>query len=165
MLRRKLVVGLIAGPVVAAAAVVAIAAEGGTGHSLKDTALGRLISGCVGRMMVLRSELDLSEPQRQQIRTILTSHRQEIQKQAEAVWQKRTALRNKVLSPGSDEQEIRKAANDMAQQIGDAAVLASKLRNEIAPLLNETQQKRIQKYFAENGEAVEKFFANASKAE
>ena len=163
MLRRKLLVCLIAGFVAAATLGTVVAAEEGAHHGLKNSPLARLISGSLGRMMVLRSELDLSDQQRQQIHSILKGHRPEILKHAEALWRKRVALRDSVLRTNADEKEIRKAASDMAQQIGDAAVLAAKLRAEIGPVLDESQQKRVQKFVSDNAEAVEKFFATASK--
>jgi Spy/CpxP family protein refolding chaperone len=165
MFRRKVVIGLIAGSLLAGAVVAAVAAEEGTRPGLKNTPLGRLISGCVGRMMVLRSELDLTSQQRDEVHKILKGHRQQIVQQAHALWEKRVALRETVLKSGAEEAEIRKAAGDLAQQIGDAAVLAAKLRAEIAPLLTPEQQKLIQKYFSDNEQAVEKFFAQASKVE
>ncbi len=165
MLRRKSLVGLVAGVALAAVVTVAVAAEGDASRGLKGSPLGRLISGCIGRMMVLRSELNLSDQQREEIGKILKSHRQEIVKQAEAVWKKRVALREAVLKPGTDEKEIRRAASEMGQEIGDAAVLAAKLRGEIAPVLNDEQRQLVQKRLSENVEAVEKFFAKASKAE
>lgn len=165
MLGRKFFICLFAGFVIAAAVAVAVAAEEGTGPRLKSTPLGRLISGCVGRMMVLRSELDFTPQQREGIHQILKSHRREIVQQAEVLWHKRVALRDTVLRPGAAESEIRKAAAEMAQPIGDAAVLAARIRGKLAPLLNEQQQKLFQEYFSDNEQAVEKFFAQASKIE
>jgi len=55
----QLLVGLIAGPFVTATVAVAASAGEGTHQGLKESPLARIISGNLGRMMVLRSELDL----------------------------------------------------------------------------------------------------------
>jgi hypothetical protein len=39
-----------------------------------NTPLGRMISGNLGRLMVLRSELNLSDEQRSQVRDVLVRH-------------------------------------------------------------------------------------------
>lgn len=163
MLRRKLVLGLIAGTVVATA-VAAIAAEQGP-PPFRESPLGRLIGGCLGRFAVLRSDLDLSDQQRGQIRDTLKGRRSEIVQQAESLWKKRVALRDAVLKSNSDEAEIRKAANELGKEIGNAAVLAAKIRGEVAPVFNDEQRAMVQKCFADNEAAVERFFEKAKQAQ
>jgi Spy/CpxP family protein refolding chaperone len=157
MHRRTLIVLVLIGAVAATAAAAPEAAKK-HGHRLAHTPLGRLITGNIGRLMVLRSELNLSDEQRSKIREILVSHKQEIAKNAKAVWEKRNALRNEVLAPGTDESKIRNKATEMTEAVANAAVMASKLRDEIAPVLTEEQRQRIGKHLTECDEATARFF-------
>jgi len=165
MVRGRLLIG-VAACLVAGAAVAAPGLAGpGKGHGgFKDTPLGRLITGNVGRMMVLRSELDLTREQKAKIREILVQHKPEIVQKAKAVWEKRNALRDEVLSGETDEATLRKRSAELGDAIGDAAVLASKLRFEIAPVLTEEQRGKIKQCLADCDQAVEEFFDRVSKA-
>jgi Spy/CpxP family protein refolding chaperone len=165
MLRRVLPVVL-----VAAIAAVGLAAAPGAGAGagwgtcpLMDSPVGRLISGCVGRLLVLRSEMNVTTEQKAKIRDVLVSHRPEIAKTVKSVHGKRTALRNAVLSGKADEAQIRAAADDLGKTIADAAVKASRLRNEIAPILTEEQRQLIGKFLAENDAAVNKLLDKAAQ--
>jgi Spy/CpxP family protein refolding chaperone len=131
---------------------------------LANTPLARTISGCIGRLMVLRSELNVTAQQQAQIRDVLKSHRSQIAVTVQSVREKRTALRDAVLSGKADEAQIRTAANELGSAIADAAVKASKLRNEIAPILTEDQRHMIGKFLKDNDAAVDKFLENAAEA-
>ena len=124
-----------------------------------------MISGSIGRLMVLRSELNVTDEQRAQIREVLVSRRPAIAETVKSVRDKRVALRNAVLSGKADEAQIRAAAEELGKAIADAAVKGSKLRNEIAPILTDEQQKLIGKFLAENDAAVDKFLTEAAKAQ
>ncbi|NUQ63272.1 MAG: Spy/CpxP family protein refolding chaperone [Pirellulales bacterium] len=160
MHRRTLIVLVLTGALAATAAAAPGAAKR-HGHRLAETPLGRLISGNIGRMLVLRSELNLTDEQRSKIREVLVSHKQEIAKRAKAVWEKRNALREEVLASGTDEPKIRSLAGELTQAVADAAVLASKLRDEIAPVLSDEQRELVKKHLAECDGAVAKFFEKA----
>jgi Spy/CpxP family protein refolding chaperone len=110
--------------------------------------------------LVLRSELNLTGEQKQQIRDVLQSHRAEIVATVKSVREKRTALRDAVLA-GKDEAEVRAAANALGEVIADTAVKATKLRNQVAPILTEEQRKLIGKHIAAQDEAVAKFLEQA----
>lgn len=77
--------------------------------------------------------------------------------------EKRTALRDAVLTGDADEAQIRSAASQLGDAMADAAVKASKLRNEIAPILTEEQQHLIHDFLKENDAAVDKFLQTAAK--
>ena len=169
MMRRVLLTSVVA----AALAVVGmaavgwaadpVAAPGGLKCPLADTPLGRMVSGCVGRLLVLRSEMNVTPEQKAKIRDVLVSHKPEIAKTVKSVRDKRVVLRDAVLSGKADDAQIRAAANDFGKAIGDAAVKASKLRNEVAPILTEEQRHLIGKFLKDNDEAVNKFLEKAAE--
>jgi Spy/CpxP family protein refolding chaperone len=137
-----------------------VPSEEGDPCRLANTPIGKLISGSIGRLMVLRSELNVTAEQKQQIREVLKSHRAEILATVKTVHEKRTALRDAVLA-GKDESEVRAAANELGQVIADTAVKATKLRNQVAPILTEEQRKLIGKHIAAQDEAVGGFLEQA----
>jgi Spy/CpxP family protein refolding chaperone len=105
--------------------------------------IGRLISGNIGRLLVLKSELNITPAQRHQIASAVKSHRQEIAPVAKAVLEKKRALRDVVLLKPGDEKAIRKASEELGKAIGDAAVVASKVVDQAKGALTQEQQERI----------------------
>lgn len=164
MIRTKLMVGLLAGMLATAAVGVSAAEAKGPLARLANSPLGQLVSGQVGRLLVLRSELSLTDQQRDQIRKVLVSHKAEVIEQAKAVWEKRVALRHAVLAENTDEAAIRKAAEDLGRSIGDAAVLAAKVKKELAPVLTAQQRESVKKCVGECEKATAKFLEEAGKA-
>jgi Spy/CpxP family protein refolding chaperone len=140
-----LALGLISWTVVSWAAETAPESSGS--GSLGMPGIGRLISGNIGRFLVLRSELKLTPAQRYQIASVVKSHRQEIAPVAKAVIEKKRALREAVLliKPG-DDKAIRLAANELGKAIGDAAVVASKVIGDAKGALTQEQLERIQQF-------------------
>jgi Spy/CpxP family protein refolding chaperone len=132
------------------------------GHDAADTPLGRLVTGSAGRLLVLRSELNLTTEQRSQIREVLVTHRAQIAQTVKSVYEKRNVLRDAVLQ-GQSEDQIRAAAGELGTAIGEASVKAAKLRNQVAPILTEHQQKRIGQFIADQDQAVGKFLDQASQ--
>jgi protein CpxP len=126
--------------------------------------LGKMIAGNLGRLLTLRSDLDVSDEQRDQIRTVLKSHRSEIVATVKSLHDARTDLRDVVMKDEADESEIRSAADALGNAIAEAAVKKAKLRKEIAPLLTAGQQQLVREFMAENDAAVDKFLANAATA-
>ena len=166
MMRRVLLASVL---VVAVAAVGFAAPKAGAKKAggmcpLADTPLGHVISGCIGRLMVLHSEINITPDQKAKIHEILASHRAQIAETVKSVQDKRVVLRNAVLSGKDDEAQIRAAADELGKAISDAAVKASKLRNEIAPVLTEEQQHMIGKFLKENDAAIDKFLEHAAEA-
>jgi Spy/CpxP family protein refolding chaperone len=163
MFRHLALVSVLAGGL--ATAGVAAAPHAGPGAAwlqgrAADTPLGRLIAGSIGRWLVLRSELNLTEQQRAQIRDVLVSHRPQIAETVKSVHVKRTALRDAVLQ-GRSEEQVRAAAGELGSAIADASVKAAKLRNQVAPILTEEQQKVIGRCIEEQDRAVGKFLDQA----
>jgi len=123
-----------------------------------------MILGNLGRLMVLRSEVNLTDQQREKIKEVVTAHKSEILTEAKAVVEKRTVLRNAVLTEKPDEAAIRKAAEDLGREIGNAAVLAAKVKGEVAPVLTDDQKALIKTCIADCDKAVGRFFEEAGKA-
>lgn len=130
---------------------------------LANTPMGRFVSGQIGRLLVLRSELDLTDGQREQIRDVLVSRRPQIVDTVKTVREKRLALRDAVLNPEASEADIRAAADELGDVIADAAVKAAKLRGELAPVLTEEQRQTIVEFIAERDDSVTKFLDKAGK--
>jgi len=165
MLRNLVMVGL----VVAGLGTIGVAAAPNAGPGMgrwqaANTPLGRMITGSLGRLMVLRSELNLTDEQRSQIRDVLVRHRSEIATTVHAVRAKRLALRDSVLAENADEAAIRAAAGELGDEIADAAVKASKLKAQVAPILTSEQRKLIGQFLADQDQAVDRFLDQAAAA-
>jgi len=150
-------------------ATAAIAVGPGVGPArclkgpLANTPLGRTIAGCFGRVITLRSDLNVTAEQRQQIREVILSHRSEIAATAKSVRDQRVALRDLVRSDQANETQIRAAADALGQAVSDAAVKVVALRGEIAPLLNDAQRATIDKFLMENDVAINAFLDSVMK--
>ncbi len=134
-------------------------------HRLGDTPLGRFVTGQVGRMLVLKSELDVTPKQREQVVSILRSHRAEIAKAAKPVVEKRRVLREATLAEKIDEARIRAAAEDLGKSLGDLAVLGAKIKGQVRDVLTPEQRDRIKAFHAENDQVVDKFIAQVAESQ
>jgi Spy/CpxP family protein refolding chaperone len=133
------------------------------GLTLFNTPLGKMVSGTVGRFLVLRSELNLTQEQRQQILKVLLSHRSEIAATVKSVREKRLALRDAVLAEKTDEAVIHSKADKLGKAIGEAAVKGARLRREVGAVLTTEQRDLVRKFIAENDTAVSKFLDKVIK--
>jgi Spy/CpxP family protein refolding chaperone len=115
-------------------------------------------------MLTLRSELQLTDEQREQIKTIVQSHKQEIVTVAKPVVAKHRTLRDAVLADSADEKAIRSAADDLGHSIGDAAVLAAKIKGEVHKVLTTEQQGKIDDFRKHADAAVDEFIQQVSQA-
>jgi Spy/CpxP family protein refolding chaperone len=127
-----------------------------------DRPLARLVRGQIGRWMVLRSEIDLSDDQKQQIGAILQSHKAEIVQAVQPIVQDHRALREAVLAQSPDEKTIRSDADNLGHAVGDAAVLATKIHGEIAPILTDEQRQEFKDFRSQSDHAVDDFFAKVA---
>jgi Spy/CpxP family protein refolding chaperone len=105
--------------------------------------LQRLFSGQIHRLLKLRSELDLSADQKDQIHDILESNRSDIASALKPVVAKRQALRELIAAPTTDEPAIRAAADDLGKSIGDAAIEGAKVRAQLWKVLTPQQQDKV----------------------
>ncbi|HTY23789.1 MAG TPA: Spy/CpxP family protein refolding chaperone [Desulfomonilaceae bacterium] len=124
------------------------------GEAFCGSPLAKLVMGNIGRFLVLRSELGLTNDQRKKIAGIVKSHRDEIRPVAKALLEKRRAVREAVINKPGDEAAIRTAATDLGQAIGDASVLASKVGAQVKPVLTPQQVERIENFRAATQKAT-----------
>jgi Spy/CpxP family protein refolding chaperone len=168
---KSMMVASVLGLVAMTGAVGIAAAPDGTAttlpswRQLADTPVGRLISGNLGRLLVLRSELDVTPEQRAEIREVLVGQRSQIAATAKSVREKRLVLRDAILADQSDEGKIRAAASELGAAMGDAAVKAAKLRGKLAPILTDEQRELIHQFRQERDESIEEFLTKAITGE
>jgi protein CpxP len=96
-------------------------------------------------------QLDLSDAQKEQIRNIQQSHRDEVRQAAERT---RTAERELTLAADAgvvDEGNIRAKANAFAAAVAESTILRAKINAEVFNLLTAEQQQKV-KEFREQGE-------------
>ena len=160
LLLASLIVGSLAALTYAATPSTAALAPMGGGQ-WAHSPLGRMISGNFGRLLTLRSELNVTDEQREKAREVLKSHRSEIVTTVQSVRDARTNLRDLTLSDDATESEIRAAADALGKTIADAAVKRAELRKAIAPIFTAEQQHLVREFLADNDAAVDKFLAEA----
>jgi Spy/CpxP family protein refolding chaperone len=100
--------------------------------------------------------LDLTDEQQAKIKGVLQSHSDEIKAQIQASTAARSALHAAVINQPLDESAIRTAAQRVGQTQGDAAILFSKIRAEVDPILTPDQKDRIQKFHDTMGQRADK---------
>src|SRR4051812_17014051 len=116
MRAKWILAGAVALALAAGGAAKAVDAGGKSGGGrFADRPLGRLIQGRIGRGMELKSELNLSDEQKEAIKTTLQAHKVEIAKAIEPVTEKKRALRDAVLAEKTDEKAIHAAADGVGK--------------------------------------------------
>jgi|WetSurMetagenome_2_1015567.scaffolds.fasta_scaffold260295_2 Spy/CpxP family protein refolding chaperone len=107
----------------------------------------------LARLVVLKSELGITNEQRGKIKGIVKAHRDELTGAASDVMSKKKALREAILA--NNEDSIRSASTDLGKTIGNASVAFSKIVAQAKPVLTEEQIKKIHD-FATGNEKLEK---------
>jgi Spy/CpxP family protein refolding chaperone len=100
-------------------------------EAMRDTPLGRLISGNIGRLITLRSEANVTPEQRQKVRAVLTSHKAEIGDVAKDLVAKRRALREAVRADARGRSRHPQGWRRPGPLDRNAAVVGSKVRGEL----------------------------------
>jgi Spy/CpxP family protein refolding chaperone len=108
--------------------------------------LGKLIMGHIGRLLVLKSELNVTDDQRKKIAAEIESHKDEIRPVVKLIFEKRQALRDSVINNHGDEKTILQASEDLGIAIGKVALLASKVVAKVRPIFTPEQQERIKNF-------------------
>lgn len=129
---------------------------------LANTPLGKHVSGTIGRLLVLRSELDVTPQQRTRIRATLLEYRPDIVEVAQGVVQKRRALDETVRAEEVDEKAIRAAAAEFGAVLGDAAIVRAKIVGELRGVMNDEQIEAIKAFREEQQESVDRLLERAS---
>jgi periplasmic protein CpxP/Spy len=89
-------------------------------------------------------QLNLSDQQREQVRTLMQSHRQEFQAIGERMRVAGRALEEAVNAPTVDEGAIRAASGSLAEVQADGAVLRARVRAEVLTVLTPEQRQRAE---------------------
>lgn len=103
---------------------------------------GRVAAGAMMRMGLPLGQLGLTEAQRDQVRTILQSHRDEARAAQEKLRAARQALRAAETANEVDEGAIRTAHKALSELQEDAAVQRARVRNEVWKVLTPEQKTR-----------------------
>lgn len=90
--------------------------------------------------------LDLTADQKSQIKAALKSHAAEIEAQMQASAAARRGLHDAVLADPTDESAILARAADLGRIQGDGAVLFSRIRAEVQPILTPDQRQKLQNF-------------------
>ncbi len=150
MKERTIVALLMAGLVVCSLGAVAATHGGDDGNLLK-----LFIRDEFSMLKKLHSDVDLTQEQREKIHDIFKDHRNEIAGALRPVVEKRRALRDAVMAKSPDDDAIRAAANNLGKAIGEAAVLASKIKPEVGKVLTSEQREKIKGFCGESDNKVD----------
>jgi Spy/CpxP family protein refolding chaperone len=131
----------------AGAAGPRLGGPGGTGGPIgRRGGPGGPQGGMLGPMMLER--LDLTSDQRDRVRQILDSHREEQQAIANRAFKAREALQE-VVTGTFDESAIRARAADVAAVGADMAVAHARVYGEVLQILTSEQQQNLKKLQAQ----------------
>lgn len=98
------------------------------------------------RAWELRSKLNLTEEQKAKIRDTVAAHKEEVIGLLKEVEEKSQTLRDAILDEMPTEETIRAAADQLGKAIGDAAVKASEMADELKKELTTEQREKIRKF-------------------
>lgn len=161
--KRWLVIGLVTAVLVTGTWMVAEAAgigpmgDGPGGFANKP--LGRLIRANLGRLITLKAELDITPEQKEAMKFIVEKEKQNFVPVIKQVVESRRALREAIMSEDKDEYTIRKAAEQLGQAIGEAAVAGSKVVAEARMILTPEQVELLEEFSAARESSVDRWLS------
>jgi len=94
-------------------------------------------------------ELDLTDAQREQVKAIMTSHRDEQKAVGDKMMAARKALHEAIAAETFNEAAIRAAAGEVGAAEADAAVLQAKIHGEVFAILTPEQVKKAKELRSE----------------
>ena len=92
--------------------------------------------------------IDLTEDQRQQVRSIMESHRDQMQQVGEKVRTAREGMQALIEADTLDESAIRAKAAEVAAAEADAAIMQAKVRAEVFQILTPEQLQKVKEFRA-----------------
>ena len=164
MKRSTMGVCLLAAALVGGFGGSALAADAPHRDDVQARPLRKMLGGQLGRLLTLRSELDLTAEQRDKIHAIVKAHRQELAEVLRPVAEKRRALRDATLADSANEATIRAAADELGKAIGDAAVIGAKVKAEVLGVLTPEQREKVAQFRQESAAAVDRFLDKAAES-
>ena len=102
---------------------------------------GRLL-----HLLLLSSDLQLTDIQRDQIRGVLKDHEEKVGQAMKQVCEAKKNLFKVAHEADADEQAIREAASKLGRAIGDAAVIKSKMHRQVQEILTPQQKEKIKQF-------------------
>jgi periplasmic protein CpxP/Spy len=117
-----------------------------------------LVAGIRGMFL---QGLDLTDQQKEQIRTILTNHKSDIQSVAQESLKAQKGLRE-ALAAGADDATLKYAYDKVSAAGWDALLLRKNIGAEIKPVLTPEQLAKLQKRLANMGKFAQKQLAKRS---
>jgi periplasmic protein CpxP/Spy len=108
----------------------------------KGPGVGGMRDGGPGAIALPLRQLNLTEQQRAQVRSIMESHQQEFRANGERMREAHRALHQVVTAPTVDESAIRAASSNLAEVMADGAVLRARVHSEVYALLTPEQRQR-----------------------
>jgi protein CpxP len=149
MVKRVLVAaGLVAALAGGTAIAVAQPPQGGPGVSGPGRGPRGGMRGGFGGMLPLRG-IDLTDAQRDQVRSIMESHQAEFEQVRTKLREGHRALASASNGQTVDEAAIRAASTTLAAAMADEAILRAKVRSEVFGILTAEQQQKLQERQAE----------------
>jgi protein CpxP len=88
--------------------------------------------------------LDLTEAQRDQVRTIMESHREALQQAAAKLREAHRAFAEATFAAAVDEAAIRARSTEVAAAMADEAILRATIRGEVSAILTEEQRQQLE---------------------
>ena len=137
----------------------------GARHPLAGTPMGRLLQRMVGRKLILRSNMNVTDEQREKIRAIVESHKPEIVEVVKPIVAGKRALADAVGADNTDEAAIRAACGQLGRSLGDASVLAANVRKEVLTVLTQEQRALFDTFQSEVASDVDAWLQEVSSGQ
>ena len=119
--------------------------------------------GHMGRMMVLHSEINITQEQQEKLAGIMKEHHGEVQPAVKDFILAVRNLRNKMVADQPQETEIRAAASELGKAIGDAAILASKGVGEAKAVMTTDQLALVKNFLSDEDRSLDKMLEEMKK--
>jgi Spy/CpxP family protein refolding chaperone len=148
---------------VAGVGAAAPAVSQAAGHAIRHSPMARLVQGQIGRRMVLKSQLNVTAEQRQQIVAIYESHRAELASTAASMVEQKRALRDAVTSDDATDGDIRRAADKLGDTIGDASVIGRAIHRELQAVWTAEQRQLLDEYQGDKRGAVDTWLSEIAQ--
>jgi protein CpxP len=111
--------------------------------------------GFAGRFGLPLGQLDLTDGQRDQVRTIVDNHRVELQLLGQRMQEARKAMRQAETADAFNEGAIRAASDTLHAAMTDGAVLRARMRSEVLQVLTPEQRAKARQLQAEREQRLQ----------
>lgn len=119
-------------------------------HGRPDGEIRKMMMGNMGRLMALRSELDVTKEQREQLHGVMKNHRSSMHEKFGNVMKARKELQSQIMLGEATEDSIKASADQIAEAVTAVALEAKTARDEAMAVFSEDQQSKIQEVMVKN---------------